>query len=92
MEHEQFPVTGFEFMDETATEEQKDIIHRLATAAGHKMDRNGKWPKPFSKWDAADMINALHGIKTPAKPLEDRYKLLADDGWTVPPDMGGQRD
>jgi hypothetical protein len=59
MNHEAFPVPGFEFMDEPATEEQKDIIHKLATARGHNLDRHGEWPDPFTRWDARNMIEAL---------------------------------
>lgn len=61
MEHEEFPVAGFEFMNEPATEQQKDIIYELATKAGYHMDRHGKWPEPFTKWDARNMIAALGG-------------------------------
>lgn len=59
MEHEDFPVAGFEFMNEDATDEQKDIITKLAGEAGMPIDRNGQWPTPFSKWDAKSMIDAL---------------------------------
>lgn len=52
MKHEKFPVAGFEFMDEPATEEQKDLIVKLFNEKGHPMKRNGKWPSIFSKWDA----------------------------------------
>ena len=59
MDHENFPVKGFGFMDEPATEEQKDIIFNLAHQKGRPMNRHGKWPDPFTKWDAANMIEAL---------------------------------
>lgn len=59
MEHEDFPVKGFEFMNEPATEEQKDIIAKMAEQGDEPIDRHGKWPEPFSKWDAANMIEAL---------------------------------
>ncbi|KKK86925.1 hypothetical protein LCGC14_2758380 [marine sediment metagenome] len=59
MEHKNFPVKGFEFMDEQATETQKDIIFELAIKAGRAMNRFGKWPDPFTKWDAGQMIYAL---------------------------------
>lgn len=59
MKHEDFPVEGFEFMNEPATEEQKDIIVALAEKAGTPIKRHGQWPEPFSKWDAKCMIDAL---------------------------------
>ena len=62
MEHEDFPVKGFEFMNEPATEEQKDIIFKLANQKGKAMNRHGKWPEPFSKWDAKAMIDALEAL------------------------------
>jgi hypothetical protein len=61
MEHEDFPVPGFEFMNEPATEEQKAIIVKLAVQAGRLVD-NGEWPDPFSKYDAASAIQALEAI------------------------------
>ena len=69
MEHEDFPVAGFEFMNEPATDAQKDIIVALAARAGTPIDRNGKWPKPFSKWDAKQMIDSLR-IEV-GEPLDD---------------------
>lgn len=63
MEHEEFPVKeGFGFMNEPATEEQKDIIFDLAQKKGRPIKREGQWPNPFSKWDAANMIDALKGL------------------------------
>lgn len=62
MQHEAFPVAGFEFMDEPATEQQKNIICELATQAGKPIDRDGQWPTPFTKWDAKNMIEALEGL------------------------------
>lgn len=62
MEHENFPIKGFEFMNEPATEEQKDIIFNLAHRKGKAMNRHGKWPDPFSKWDAKNMIEALEAL------------------------------
>jgi len=59
MEHEDFPVKGFEFMNEAATEEQKDIIFDLAQKKGRPIKREGQWPTPFTKWDAKNMIEAL---------------------------------
>jgi hypothetical protein len=59
MEHEAFPVTGFEFMNEPATDDQKRIIADLAAEAGKPIDINGEWPTPFTKWDAKCMIEAL---------------------------------
>lgn len=62
MDHENFPVTGFEFMNEAATEEQKDIIFKLAEEKGRPLKRDGQWPSPFSKWDAANMIESLKAL------------------------------
>jgi len=62
MEHENFPVPGFEFMDEPATEEQKNLIVRIAEEKGRPIKRDGQWPEPFSKWDAANMIETLRGL------------------------------
>jgi hypothetical protein len=59
MEHEAFPVPGFEFMDEPATEIQKDFIVSLAERAGVPITRNGPWPEPLTKWDAYNMIQCL---------------------------------
>lgn len=59
MKHEEFPVPGFEFMNQPATEEQKDLIAELAKAAGSPIDRNGVWPEPFTRWDASNMIEIL---------------------------------
>jgi hypothetical protein len=64
MKHEDFPVKGFEFMNEPASDEQKCIIVDLATRAGHNLEADcltnpDTWPKPFSKWDAGNMITAL---------------------------------
>ncbi len=62
MEHENFPVAGFEFMDNPATLKQKEIICQLyLEKTGDILDINGTWPIPFSKWDAAHMIKALKG-------------------------------
>ena len=61
MKHEDFPVEGFEFMDEEATETQKDIIVDLCNKRGTPVDRNGIWPNPFTKYDAATMIERLKG-------------------------------
>lgn len=59
MEHEDFPVKEFAFMDEPATDDQKKIIGELADRLGTPIDINGEWPDPFSKWDAKRMIDAL---------------------------------
>ncbi len=59
MQHEQFPIEGFEFMNEPATNEQKAIIVKLAEKAGTPIDPNKQWPEPFTKWDAAQMVDAL---------------------------------
>ncbi len=62
MEHEAFPVAGFEFMNEPATDEQKNIICQLAARKGKQIARHGTWPDPFSKWDAKNMIEALREL------------------------------
>lgn len=62
MKHEDFPVDGFEFMNEPASEEQKDIIHYLSLKKGKPIERHGKWPNPFTKWDAKNMIDALDSL------------------------------
>jgi len=67
MEHEEFPVKGFEFMNEPATVEQKKIIVELANAKGHPIDPDGEWPVPFTKWDAKAMIEVLRDLPDPAK-------------------------
>lgn len=59
MEHASFPVKGFEFMDEPATEIQKEMILELCNTKEISVDPNGKWPDPFTKWDAANMIESL---------------------------------
>lgn len=62
MDHEKFPVQGFEFMNEPATEDQKNIIFNLCEKKGKPIKREGQWPTPFSKWDAANMIKALEEL------------------------------
>ena len=62
MEHEAFPVAGFEFMDEPATDDQKKIIVELAKEKGHPVHPDGPWPVPFTKWDAKSMIDALREL------------------------------
>lgn len=62
MEHEKFPVAGFEFMDDPATDEQKEIIKQMARDKGMELTDN--WPVPFSKWDAYSMIEALKDDNT----------------------------
>jgi hypothetical protein len=59
MEHEDFPTPGFEFMNEPATQGQKVRFVELANRLGRKLDINGKWPDPFSKWDAKRAIDCL---------------------------------
>ena len=59
MKHEGFSVRGFEFMDEPATDIQKNLIVELGEEVGTPMERNGVWPDPFTKWDAWQMIDAL---------------------------------
>lgn len=53
-------------MDEPATEEQKDIIAQLALQKGKLLKRDGQWPVPFTKWDAANMIDALKALPNEA--------------------------
>lgn len=65
MKHEDFPVEGFEFMNEPATEQQKDIIAQLSKQKGQPVNRHGKWPEPFTKWDAKNMIDALEALPLP---------------------------
>lgn len=59
MEHEDFPVRGFEFMNEPATVEQKTIFIQLAAKLGENFKIEGPWPEPFTKWDAKLAIDAL---------------------------------
>lgn len=59
MEHEGFPVKGFEFMDNPATMHQKEIIVKLCDDVGTPVDMEGHWPEPFSRWDAYSMIKSL---------------------------------
>lgn len=63
MEHEEFPVAGFDFMNEPATSEQKGIIVQLAAVRGTPIDLFGRWPEPFTKWDAKCMIDALEALE-----------------------------
>lgn len=60
MDHEDFPVPGFEFMEEAATDQQKDFIVEIARSLlGRVIDRRGAWPDPFTRWDAVRMIDAI---------------------------------
>jgi hypothetical protein len=59
MEHKAFPVAGFEFMNQPATDKQKETIIKLAKAAHRWVADDGPWPDPFTRWDAARMIEAL---------------------------------
>ena len=59
MKHKDFPVKEFEFMDEPATDIQKNLIVELGEEVGTPMKRNSVWPDPFTKWDAWQMIDAL---------------------------------
>jgi hypothetical protein len=61
MKHEDFHVKGFEFMDEPATDEQKKLILEICKERQIPIDPDGPWPKPFSKWDAGQMIDTLKG-------------------------------
>lgn len=67
MQHEDFPVRGFEFMNEPATDEQKDIIAAAAKQKGRAIDRHGRWPTPFSRFDAASMIEVLRNLPDAAQ-------------------------
>lgn len=75
MEHEKFPTPGFEFMNEPATEEQKDIICQLAERNGTKIARNGTWPDPFTRWDAARAIDCVR-MQLRKKGLDDGHTLI----------------
>lgn len=74
MEHEDFPVAGFEFMNEPATDEQKRIIIELVSKLGLELDHSGEWPNPFTKWDAANMIDALRSSITDVVVFDDKNK------------------
>ena len=64
MKHESFPVNGFDFMNEPATDEQKKLILEICKERQIPVDPDGPWPEPFSKWDAGQMIDTLKGKKT----------------------------
>lgn len=57
MKHETFPVAGFEFMNEPATDEQKALIKVAALRL--ELELTDDWPSPFSKWDAFRMLSEL---------------------------------
>lgn len=64
MNHEDFPVKGFEFMNEPATDGQKriilDLMARLNIQTSPDCLSDPKsWPDPFNRWDAKCMIDAL---------------------------------
>lgn len=59
MEHKDFPIPGFEHMNNLATDEDKQIIIFLAKQIGKPINPNGPWPEPFSRWDAINMMWAL---------------------------------
>ena len=61
MKHEGFPVKDFEFMNEPATDEQKKMILDICAERQIPVDTDGPWPDPFTKWDAAIMIETLKG-------------------------------
>jgi hypothetical protein len=61
MEHADFPIDSFGFMNDPATNEQKEMIVELCEARDTPIDPNGKWPEPFTKWDAKRMIDNLEG-------------------------------
>ena len=63
MRHEDFPAVGFEFMNEPATKEQKELIVKTANEIGMPIDPDGEWPKPFTKWDALNMLDSLESLK-----------------------------
>ena len=62
MKHEPFTVEGFEFMNEPATDDQKDLICQIAARKGRPIHRDGAWPVPFTRYDAARMIDALEAL------------------------------
>lgn len=76
MEHEDFPVAGYEFMNEPATDEQKKIIIELANELGFDVNRGGPWPDPFSKWDASRTIRVLQDRIKQEQELKE--KTLAE--------------
>ena len=59
MKHQNFPIADFEFINEPATDEQKQLITDLCEKRGTPIDIHGQWPNPFSKWDAGNMIEIL---------------------------------
>jgi len=59
MNHENFPVDGFKFMNEPATDEQKTLILQLVDQLDLNVDHSGEWPEPFSRWDAYRTIQEL---------------------------------
>lgn len=63
MQHEDFPVVGFEFMNEPATVEQKEAILVAMKGIGIDATMEGPWPPVFSKWDAGLMLEALTDIR-----------------------------
>jgi hypothetical protein len=46
-------------LDQPATEQQKNLIADIADRGGEPIDRHGRWPEPFTKRDAYQMINEL---------------------------------
>lgn len=76
MDHECFPVPGFEFMNQPATDEQKDIFCDLADQLGKPVDRNGPWPEPFTKWDCAQAIDTMKEQVTVKQNAEPKWWAL----------------
>ncbi len=87
MKHEDFPVAGFEFMNEPATDEQKRIIIEICNQRHIPIDPNGPWPEPFSKWDAAGMIETLKGETDHKPPTLAKFagSLTGMAGGTIQP-------
>jgi hypothetical protein len=46
-------------MNESATDEQKEIIIKICKEKNIAINADGPWPEPFTKWDAARMIETL---------------------------------
>jgi hypothetical protein len=59
--------TGFEFLNEAASDEQKHIIINLSKQLKMPIDEHVQWPTPFSKWDALNMIAILEEFEEQIK-------------------------
>lgn len=76
MMHEAFPTPGFEFMDEPATDEQKELIVHEAARIGVVIEDgpDAQWPAPvFSRYDAARMLDAIDDIRINGANSEWEY-------------------